>query len=78
MHRGGVAGGDLGAHLQLQRQRGHGLHKAGLLVVNLVAVHVHQPIIFLRQGKSLVQLFHAVFAGEFKMRDSPDHVRPEP
>ena len=76
VHRRGVAGGDFRSHLQLQRQRRHGLDEARLLVVDFIAVHVHQPIVFLRQRERLMQRLHAVFAGEFEVRNGTHHVGP--
>ncbi|MNG82807.1 hypothetical protein D3C79_415180 [compost metagenome] len=78
VHRGGMAGGHLGAHIQLQRQRRHGFDKARLLIVNLIAMYVHQPIVFLRQRKGFVQRLYAVFARELEVRNGPHHVSPQP
>ncbi|MNI84601.1 hypothetical protein D3C73_1415200 [compost metagenome] len=54
VHRCGMTGGHFRAHIQLQRQRGYGFDKTRLFVVNLIAMHIHQPVVFLRQRKSFM------------------------
>ncbi|MMZ70653.1 hypothetical protein D1872_337510 [compost metagenome] len=72
-----MAGGDARSNTRLIGQRGNCLDKARLLIVNFVTVNIQRPIIFFRQFKRDVQRLHAVFAGEFKMRDCADHVCTE-
>ena len=76
VHRRGMAGG----HTVLQAGfvgpgRQH-LQTAALLVVDLVAVDVHQLIVLFRQFYGKVEGIHRILPGEFEMGDGPHRVGP--
>ena len=77
MHGGGVAGRDPRANASFIGQRGDRLHKAGLLIVDFITMNIQRTVVFLRQVKSDMQGLHAVFPGEFEVRDGTHHIRAQ-
>ncbi len=74
VHGGGVAGGHPLAHAALVGQGRQRLDEAGLLIIDLVTVHIHQNLILLGKIEHIVQTFDPVFPGKLEMGDGTDHV----
>ena len=71
MHGGGVAGGYPMANTALVGQGCQRLDKTGLFVIDFVAMHIHQNLIFLRKIEDVVQTFDPVLPGKLEMGMAP-------
>ncbi|MNV12442.1 hypothetical protein D3C71_1030440 [compost metagenome] len=77
VHGGGVAGGDSMADTALVSQGRQGLDEARLLVIDFVAVHIHQNLILLGKIEDVMQTFYPILPSKLEMGDRADHVDPQ-
>lgn len=74
VHGGGMTGGHPMANTALVGQGCQRLDKTGLFVIDFVAMHIHQNLIFLCKIEDVVQTFDPIFPSELEMGDGAYHV----
>ncbi|VXA81002.1 hypothetical protein AERO9A_420397 [Aeromonas salmonicida] len=78
VHGCGMAGGHPMAHAALVGQGRQCLDKAGLLVIDLVTMNIHQNLILLGKIEDVMQTFDPVFPGELEMGYGTNHIGSQP